>query len=51
MSYIDLIRSAYGDKALIASIIKKYNLEKYGFDDDDVWNRYYYMDQIFKYIG
>ena len=34
-----------------ASIIKKYNLEKYGFDDDDVWNRYYYMDQIFKYIG
>lgn len=51
MSYIDLIRGAYGDKALIASIIKKYNLEKYGFDDDDVWNRYYYMDQIFKYIG
>lgn len=56
MSYIDLIRDAYGDKDLFLSILKKYNLEKYGISYSDgkfsgVDPRYFYMAQIFKYVG
>lgn len=53
VSYLDLLRDAYGDKELMASIIEKYNLYKYGFWFEDgklcgkIDPRYFYMSQLF----
>ncbi len=55
MTYLDLIRDAYGDKDVFLSILKKYNLAKYGINYTDgkfssIDPRYFYMAQIFKFV-